>query len=93
MALPSKISFWQPCYRGVNGFGRIDGAAGQQQRAALLVAHPALDSYLLSCGILNLFFFSERRHYKLFHALRCPQMSVCEHRGAQRHVKRAGRDN
>ena len=31
------------------GFDRIEGAAGQRLRAALLLAHPALDSYLRPC--------------------------------------------
>ena len=29
--------------------GRIEGAAGQQRRAALLIAHPVFGSYLLPC--------------------------------------------
>ena len=31
------------------GFGRIEGAAGQRRCAALLLAHPALGSYLRPC--------------------------------------------
>ena len=48
-------------FRGVNGqwagwaiahpdFGRIEGAAVQRQRVALLLAHSALDSYLRPCN-------------------------------------------
>ena len=40
---------WAEWAIALPGFDRIDGAAEQQPGAALLLAHPALDSYLRPC--------------------------------------------
>ena len=56
-SLMYAMYYYVHCTRGVSGgwaewaiahpdFGRLEGAAGQQGRAALLLAHPDLGSYL-----------------------------------------------
>ena len=36
------------------GFGKLEGAAGQQRRAALLLAHPDFGSYLHPCNVITI---------------------------------------